>query len=78
MVKEAERDGQPVTGAESGRSNLPLGILCMVVGCLAVYSALFGTGYWIYGAYVPAAILTMIAAVAAGVLMKLWSRVATG
>lgn len=77
VIEEAERDGQPVTGAEGGRSNLPLGILCMVVGCLAVYTALFGTGYWIYGDYVPAAILTVIAAVAAGVLIKLWSRVAT-
>ncbi len=78
VIAEAERDGQPVTGTEGGRSNLPLGILCMVVGCLAVYSALLGTGYWIYGDYVPAVILTMIAAVAAGALMKLWSRVATG
>jgi len=78
IVEEAERDGESITGAESGRSNLPLGILCMVVGCLAVYSTLFGTGYWIYGDYVPAAILTMIAAIAAGVLMKLWSRIARG
>jgi SSS family solute:Na+ symporter len=78
VVKEAERDGQPVTGAEGGRSSLPLGVLCMVAGCLAVYSALFGTGYWIYGDYVPAVILTMIAVIAAGVLMKLWSRVASG
>ena len=77
IVAEAERDGEPVTGAEGGRSNLPIGILCTAVGCLAVYSALFGTGYWIYGDYTPAAILTVIAVLAAGVLMKLWNRVAT-
>jgi Na+/proline symporter len=76
IIAEAERDGQPVTGIEGVRSNLPLGILCMVVGCLAVYSALFGTGFWIYGAYATAAILTIIAIVAAGVLVRLWSRVA--
>ena len=28
---------------------LPRGILCMLVGCLAIYSALFSTGYFIYG-----------------------------
>ena len=28
---------------------VPKGILCMLVGCLAIYSALFSTGYFIYG-----------------------------
>ena len=78
VIVEAERDGEPITEAAGGRSNLPLGILCMVLGCLAVYSALFGTGLWIYGEYAPAVFLTVIAAVAAGALVKLWSRVATG
>jgi len=59
IVEEAERDGESITGAEDGRSNPPLSIVCMVVGCVAVYSALFGTGYWIYGEYAPAAIFTM-------------------
>jgi len=78
VIEEAERDGQPIADAEGSRSNLPVGIVCMVIGSLTVYSALFGTGCWIYGDYGPAALLTVIAAVAAGVLLKLWSRVATG
>ncbi|MBU0640330.1 MAG: Na+:solute symporter [Planctomycetes bacterium] len=49
VIKEAQRDGEPISGDTDGRSNLPRGILCMALGCLAVYSALFGTGYWIYG-----------------------------
>jgi SSS family solute:Na+ symporter len=28
---------------------VPRGVLCMLVGCLAIYSALFSTGYFIYG-----------------------------
>ena len=28
---------------------VPSGILCMVLGCLMIYSALFSTGYFIYG-----------------------------
>ena len=28
---------------------VPLGILCMIFGCLMIYSALFSTGYFIYG-----------------------------
>ncbi|MHC4090307.1 MAG: sodium:solute symporter family protein, partial [Planctomycetota bacterium] len=78
IVEEARREGQIITGARAGRSNLPMGILCMAVGCLAVYSALFGTGYWIYGRSVPAVILTVVAVVATGVLIKLWRRVAAG
>tara|TARA_A100001011_G_scaffold266851_1_gene275887 strand:- start:4094 stop:5890 length:1797 start_codon:yes stop_codon:yes gene_type:complete len=30
---------------------VPRGILCMLVGCLAIYSALFSTGYFIYGEF---------------------------
>jgi hypothetical protein len=78
VVEEAKRDGEPVTEGEGSESNLPLGILCMVLGCLTVYSALFGAGYWIYGDHVPAAVLTVIAAAAAGALMKLWCRVTAG
>ena len=28
---------------------IPRGILCMILGCFAIYSALFSTGYFIYG-----------------------------
>ncbi|MHC5108377.1 MAG: sodium:solute symporter family protein [Planctomycetota bacterium] len=75
IVDEATRDGLTITGQHGGRSNIPLGILCMVLGCLAVYSALFGAGYWIYGETLPAVVLTIIAAIAAGTLMRLWSQV---
>ena len=29
--------------------SIPTGILCMLVGAFAIYSALFSTGYFIYG-----------------------------
>ena len=28
---------------------VPRGVLCMILGCIAIYSALFSTGYFIYG-----------------------------
>ena len=31
------------------RWSVPLGIICMMLGCFAVYSILFSTGYFIYG-----------------------------
>ena len=40
--------------------DLPTGILCMVFGCLGVYSALFATGSWIYGDTNQAVMLTVM------------------
>ncbi|NOZ09121.1 MAG: Na+:solute symporter [FCB group bacterium] len=40
--------------------DVPRGILNMILGCFAVYSALFATGYWIYGNWLPAVLLTVI------------------
>ena len=56
---------------------LPVGILCMVVGCLAVWSCLFGCGYLIYGyggvanGYALGGGLLALSAVSTCVLMKL-------
>lgn len=44
--------------------NIPRGILCMVLGCLAVYSVLFSTGFWLYGQTLSALVLAAIAIVA--------------
>jgi solute:Na+ symporter, SSS family len=56
---------------------VPRGILAMTVGVLAVYSALFATGYWIYGQWPLAAALTVLALAAAAVLARLWGSVAS-
>jgi solute:Na+ symporter, SSS family len=56
--------------------NVPLGILCMLVGCVAVYSALFATGQWLYGHSVAAAILTAVSAGSTVLLWRLWRRLA--
>jgi SSS family solute:Na+ symporter len=37
--------------------NIPTGILCMVAGSVAIYGALFSTGYFIYGEYTNGLIL---------------------
>lgn len=58
-------------------SNLPGEILCATIGCVVVYSALVGIGYWIYGYYAWAAALTTLAVVGAGLLLAVWSRIQT-
>ena len=78
VIDEAARDGETITGAEGGRSNLPSGILCMVTGCLAVYSALFGTGYWIYGNTTLGLIFTAVSVISGFVLIMLMTTMRKG
>jgi len=54
---------------------VPHGILCMFLGCVAVYSVLFATGNWIYSKVLPAVILTCLAVVSAVLLFLMWGRV---
>jgi len=73
VLLRAKLDNDPID--ESGEKwDLPAGILCMVFGCLAVYSALFATGFWIYANRVPAVILTVSAIVSAALLVKAWTK----
>ena len=51
--------------------NLPRGILCMVLGCLAVYALLFATGSWLYGQSGNAAILGAVAVLSAAGIVRL-------
>ena len=47
IIEEAEASGVNVSRAQE-QWDLPVAILCMVLGCFAVYGALFATGFWIY------------------------------
>ena len=57
--------------------SVPAGILATLVGCATIYGALFSTGYWIYGYYTKAAILTGVTLIATVFLVKLWRRIKT-
>ena len=75
VVARARTDGDPVE-VRATRGELPLGILAMTLGCLAVYSALFATGYWIYGQTVTALVLTGVAVASTAALTRLWRPLA--
>ena len=59
------------------KSQLPLEILCWLVGCMTVYGALFATGNWIYGNTTTALILTGITILGGGILMWAWKGLKT-
>ncbi|MBL7471490.1 sodium:solute symporter family protein [Robertkochia sediminum] len=75
IEKEVIDTKEGVSGKEAW--NVPAGIAATLVGCLVIYSSLFATGYWIYGRYTKAAILTALAIVGAVILTRLWKKIKT-
>ena len=55
-------------------SQLGISLVCMMLGCVMVYSALFATGYWIYGRPVFAGIMTGVTVLTAVVIAVLWKK----
>lgn len=76
VVEEARADNDPID-TPGASWDVPMGILCMVLGCCAVYGALFATGAWIYGKVLLGAVLTAVAAGAAILLFSVWGRLRT-
>jgi solute:Na+ symporter, SSS family len=75
VVKKAKQQGIILRETTKKDSNLPMGILCSFIGCIAVYSALFATGNWIYGYYIYATFLTIIAVIGFLLLAKFWKSI---
>ncbi|MCF8234786.1 MAG: Na+:solute symporter [Bacteroidales bacterium] len=73
VLNKAEQEGVRIEERKKGW-DVPQGILAMVLGCFAVYSALFATGNWIYGKYSLAIILTFVFAISTWLLTKTWSK----
>ncbi len=73
VVAAAEGDGEPIAdGAPTVNFAAALG--CMILGCGAVYAALFATGLFLYGQPVPAAVSAVSAAAATVLIARLWNR----
>jgi hypothetical protein len=73
VVREARAAGDAVD-TEQGW-DVPVGIVCMMLGCLAVWGALFGIGSLLYGQALVATVLLIVAAAATGGIMKLVGRI---
>lgn len=55
--------------------NVPSGIIAMLLGCLLIYSILFGTGFLLYGLFLNASIAFLVAAISTWQLLKQHIRV---
>ncbi len=73
VLDKAKQDGDPITETATA-GDLPRGILCMVAGCLAVYSAVFAAGYYLYGNMLYGIVFTAITVAAVGFLASIWGK----
>lgn len=76
VIRDADEDNDWIEASDV-KWDVPFGIVLMILGCLAIYGTLFATGYWIYGQYLPATILTIVAGITSFLLIKLWDKVKT-
>lgn len=74
IVSHAEASGHHITSSDQSWS-VPSGIIAMLLGCLIVYGALFATGYWIYGMYTKALILSSVVVFGSYLLWRVWNRI---
>ena len=73
VVSDAKGDGIDLD-TQKRAWNVPTGILCMLVGSVGIYGALFSTGYFIYGEYTEGSILFSVTILAFIILRKLMKK----
>lgn len=74
VVLDAQNEGVVLTKEDDLRWDVPTGIICMVLGALAIYGTLFAIGEWIYGAYATATLFTVLSVLATFVLSRVWRK----
>jgi Na+/proline symporter len=75
VVERAASAGEPIEAGEP-KWDVPMGLMAMLAGCFAVYSALFAVGHWIYGNFLLGTGFALVALMASLVLIRSWGRVA--
>ncbi len=74
VIAKAKTEGISFGSTEKNWS-LPNAILAMLLSCVLIYSCLFATGFWIYGDYTQAIILTSLVIVSSIFLIKLLKKI---
>jgi len=69
-----EKEGAIFSDSKEG-SSLLIGITAMLVSAVLIYAVMFATGYYIYGAYKSALILTLVALVSVILLVRYWKKI---
>ena len=70
LAKAKQKEIEIINTSE--KWSVPSGITAMLLGCVLIYCCMFATGYWIYGETKSASILTVVALISGGLLIKTW------
>ncbi|WP_025666394.1 sodium:solute symporter family protein [Aquimarina megaterium] len=74
IVDEANAEGIKIVESNE-KWSVPSGILAMLLGCVLVYSCLFSVGNLLYGEYIMAGIIGVLALVSGFLLAKVWKSI---
>jgi hypothetical protein len=74
VVDRAKAEGVILQKSNELKWDVPTGIICMLLGVLAIYSALFTVGQLLYGNMMLVAVFGSISLVAVVMLMNYWKK----
>jgi SSS family solute:Na+ symporter len=75
VVLDARADGEEIDQKEGITDwKLPIQLLCVFLGCVAIYCSLFAVGNFIYGNMVSGVIMALVAAASTFVLFKSFGK----
>lgn len=74
VIRKAKADGIELVKEKDLRWDVPTGILCMVFGCIFIYSILFAIGYYLYGQFNMSLLLASIALISIFFLIRFWRK----
>ncbi len=73
IIQQGLDEGMDLYMAE--KWSVPSGIQAMLLGTVLIYSSLFAVGYWIYGRWFWASILTLLVVLSAISLLLTWKKI---
>ncbi len=74
VVRKANAEGIELVKEKDLRWDVPTGLLCMVFGCLVIYSILFSIGNFLYGKLNGALLFVLIALISGFFLIRFWRK----
>jgi Na+/proline symporter len=74
VIEQAKVAGTPIETTVEDSRGIAQELLCAFLGCIAVYSALFATGSWLYGQMLPALGLSAVALICAYIIFTIWNK----
>ena len=71
---EASKNNISFNNIENKIWSVPTGIICMLLGCFAIYSILFSTGFFIYGEIISGIWFLVISLIFTILLKNYWKK----